>query len=321
MSTIAIVKKCMENERDFILSHSDPNDKVLFFDDEKQLLLSEAIDNIEIVLGEPEIDTVLALKKLKWLQMTWAGANKYTTHPELFENITLTSASGAYGDVISEYIISGVLALYRNLFLYRNQLKDGGWNRIEKEGTLEGKRALILGTGNIGIETAKRLKVFGTEAIGICRTNKDNIPYFDAVYTNEYLDREVEKADIVIIALPGTKETANMFDKDRIAKLKPDSILVNIGRGIIVDTDALTEALSNNRIQGAVLDVTNPEPLPDNHPLRIMENVVLTPHISGIGWGDNKYTRMKILDIFCDNLKKYKDGKVLKNIIDFNKGY
>lgn len=214
MSTIAIVKKCMENERDFILSRSDPNDKVLFFDDEKQLLLSETIDNIEIVLGEPEIDTVLALKKLKWLQMTWAGANKYTTHPELFENITLTSASGAYGDVISEYIISGVLALYRNLFLYRNQLKDGGWNRIEKEGTLEGKRALILGTGNIGIETAKRLKVFGTEAIGICRTNKDNIPYFDAVYTNEYLDREVEKADIVIIALPGTKETANMFDKD-----------------------------------------------------------------------------------------------------------
>ena len=321
MSTIAIVKKCMENERDFILSHSDPNDKVLFLDDEKQLLLSEAIDNIEIVLGEPEIDTVLALKKLKWLQMTWAGANKYTTHPELFENITLTSASGAYGDVISEYIISGVLALYRNLFLYRNQLKDGGWNRIEKEGTLEGKRALILGTGNIGIETAKRLKVFGTEAIGICRTNKDNIPYFDAVYTNEYLDREVEKADIVIIALPGTKETANMFDKDRIAKLKPDSILVNIGRGIIVDTDALTEALSNNRIQGAVLDVTNPEPLPDNHPLRFMENVVLTPHISGIGWGDNKYTRKKILDIFCDNLKKYKNGKVLKNIIDFNKGY
>ena len=321
MSTIAIVKKCMENERDFILSHSDPNDKVLFLDDEKQLLLSEAIDNIEIVLGEPEIDTVLALKKLKWLQMTWAGANKYTTHPELFENITLTSASGAYGDVISEYIISGVLALYRNLFLYRNQLKDGGWNRIEKEGTLEGKRALILGTGNIGIETAKRLKVFGTEAIGICRTNKDNIPYFDAVYTNEYLDREVEKADIVIIALPGTKETANMFDKDRIAKLKPDSILVNIGRGIIVDTDALMEALSNNRIQGAVLDVTNPEPLPDNHPLRIMENVVLTPHISGIGWGNNKYTRMKILDIFCDNLKKYKDVKVLKNIIDFNKGY
>ncbi|MDO4965851.1 MAG: D-2-hydroxyacid dehydrogenase [Lachnospiraceae bacterium] len=321
MSTIAIIKKCLVNERDFVLSHIDSDDKVLFFDDEKQLLSSDTLDSIEIVLGEPDIDTVLAMKKLKWLQMTWAGANKYTTSPELFENIILTSASGAYGDVISEYIISGVLALYRNLFLYRGQLKDGGWNRIDKEGTLEGKRALILGTGNIGTETARRLKVFGTEAIGICRTNKDSIPCFDAVYTNEYLDREIEKADIVIIALPGTKETADMFNKNRIAKLKPDSILVNVGRGIIVDTDALTDALANNRIQGAVLDVTNPEPLPDNHPLRFMENVVLTPHISGIGWGENKYTRMKILDIFCDNLKKYRDGEVLNNVIDFNKGY
>lgn len=321
MSIIAIEKKCMENERDFILSHVGPDDEVLFFDDEKQLLSSDALENIEIVLGEPDIDTVLAMKKLKWLQMTWAGANKYTSSPELFENIILTSASGAYGDVISEYIISGILALYRNLFLYRSQLKDGGWDRIEKEGTLEGKRALILGTGNIGIETAKRLKVFGAETIGMCRTNKDNIPYFDAVYTNEYLDREIEKADIVIIALPGTKETADMFNKERLAKLKADSILVNVGRGIIVDTDALTDALSSNRIQGAVIDVTNPEPLPDNHPLRFMENVVLTPHISGIGWGENKYTRMKILDIFCENLEKYRDGEALRNVIDFNKGY
>ena len=321
MSTIAIIKKCMENERDFILSHIDSDDKVLFFDDEKQLLLSDNLDNIEIAFGELDIDTVLAMKKLKWLQMTWAGANKYTTSPEAFKNITLTSASGAYGDVISEYVIAGILALYRNLFLYRSQLKDGGWNRIDKEGTLEGKRALILGTGNIGTETAKRLKVFGTETIGICRTNKDNVPYFDAVYTNEYLDREIGKADIVIITLPGTKETANMLNKERIAKLKPDSLLVNIGRGMIVDTDALTDALINNRIQGAVLDVTNPEPLPDNHPIRTMENVVLTPHISGIGWGDNKYTRMKILNIFCDNLEKYRTGAELNNIIDFNKGY
>lgn len=321
MSTIAIIKKCLENERDFILSHIDPKDKVFFFDNENKLLLSDILDNIEIAFGEPDIETVLAMKKLKWLQMTWAGANKYTSSPELFGNIILTSASGAYGDVISEYIISGVLALYRNLFLYRSQLKDGGWNRIDKEGTLEGKRALILGTGNIGIETAKRLKVFGTQAIGICRTNKDNIPYFDAVYTNEYLDREIEKADIVIIALPGTKETADLFDKERIAKMKQDSILVNVGRGMIVDTDALTDALNNNCIQGAVLDVTNPEPLPENHPIRSMENVVLTPHISGIGWGENKYTRMKIIDIFCDNLEKYRDGEKLRNLIDFNKGY
>ena len=321
MSTIAIVKDCMESEKEFILSHADANDKVLFFDDEKQLLLSDDLENIEIVLGEPDIETILAMKNLKWLQMTWAGANKYTPSPELFENKILTSASGAYGDVISEYIISGILALYRNLFLYRSQLRDGGWSRIDKEDSLEGKRALILGTGNIGIETAKRLKVFGTETVGIRRTNKDDIPYFDAIYTNEYLDTEIEKADIVIIALPGTKETAGMFNKNRISKMKSDALLVNVGRGFIVDTVALTDALNSNSIKGAVLDVTDPEPLPDNHPIRFMENVVLTPHISGIGFGENKYTRMKILNIFCDNLKRYNEGKDLNNIIDFNKGY
>ena len=103
--------------------------------------------------------------------------------------------------------------------------------------------------------------------------------------------------------------------------MKANAILVNVGRGFIVNTDELTNALQKGFLRGAVLDVTDPEPLPENHPLRYMENVILTPHISGISWGENQFTRKRILDIFCENLKRDKNNEPKKNMIDFNKGY
>ena len=126
---------------------------------------------------------------------------------------------------------------------------------------------------------------------------------------------------MVIITLPGTIETAGMFDAERIKKMKANAILVNVGRGFVVNTDELTNALQKGLLRGAVLDVTDPEPLPKKHPLRSMENVLLTPHISGIGWGENKFTRKRILDIFCENMKRDSNNEPKMNIIDFSKGY
>ena len=261
------------------------------------------------------------MKKLRWIQISIAGANKYTSVPNFPDSITITSASGAYGHVISEYIISGILALKKNLFLYRKQMRNGDWHRIEGDDTLEGKRVLILGTGNIGYETAKKLKCFGCYTVGISRTLDKNLEYFDELYTNDTVDIQLQSADVVVIALPGTKETAEMFDEKRIVKMKESAILVNVGRGFIVNTEALTKALQQGVISGAVLDVTEPEPLPVNHTLRDMENVVLTPHISGISWGKNMFTRKRILEIFCENLKHDISNETKKNIIDFGKGY
>lgn len=321
MRIIAIIKKCLECEKELILSSVEKEDKVLFFDNEEELIKSEDYTNIEIVFGEPEHSTIQSMKNLRWIQMTWAGANKYTTIPDFPNNIILTSASGAYGCVISEYVISGILALLKNLLSYRAQVKSGGWNQIEGDDTLEGKRVLILGTGNIGQETAKKLKCFGAHTIGIHRNLSNKKLPFDEVYTIERLDMQLQSADVVIIALPGTAETTGMFDMERIKKMKASAILVNVGRGFIVNTDELTNALRNGLLRGAVLDVTEPEPLPEKHPLRDMENVVLTPHISGISWGGNMCTRKRILDIFCENLMRDKNDKLKKNIIDFSKGY
>lgn len=321
MRVIAVIKKCFDYEKNMILSSADTNDKIMFFENENELLNSDYYEKIDIIFGEPEIKTIKLMKNLRWIQMTWAGANKYTSIAKFPDNITVTGASGAYGFVISEYIISGILALYKNLFLYRLQIKSGDWDKIEGNETLEGKRVLILGTGDIGQETAKKLKCFGAYTVGICRTNKNILYAFDEMYTFHSLDTQLKVADIVVVALPGTDETRSMIDANRLKLMKSDSIFVNVGRGFIVDTDNLTKALQDGLIKGAVLDVTEPEPLPTIHPLRNMENVLLTPHISGISWGENKFTRKRILEIFCDNIKRDELNQSKKNIIDFNKGY
>lgn len=126
----------MKYEKNLILSAVEKEDKVLFFNNEKELLESKDFEDVEIILGEPELSTIRAMKNLRWIQMTWAGANKYTIEPDFPENITLTNSSGAYGCVISEYIVSGILALIKNLFAYRTQMQDGGWSKIEGEDTL-----------------------------------------------------------------------------------------------------------------------------------------------------------------------------------------
>ena len=321
MRTIAITKPCVETERKQILSAVGAADKVLFFDSEQEMLESGECANIDVVLGEPDLSAIHAMKKLRWIQMTWAGANKYTSAPDYPEGVVLTSASGAYGHVISEYILAGLLALNKKLLLYRAQLQDGGWSRLADDDTMEGKRVLILGVGDIGEETAKKLKAFGAYPVGICRTPGRTSPFFEEIYTVEQLDAELPMADIVVIALPGTAETAKMFDAERISRMKPSAVLANVGRGFIVDTDALTDALLNGVIKGAVLDVTDPEPLPEQHPLRFMENVILTPHVSGIGWAENMFTRKRILDIFCANIRREQENTPKKNVIDFRKGY
>lgn len=321
MRKIAITKSCLEHEKELILSSVEKEDEVLFFDSEKELLESKECENVEVVFGEPEYSTIRCMKKLRWIQMTWAGANKYTSVPDFPDDIIVTSASGAYGCVISEYIVSGILALYKKLFLYRAQMENGGWDKIAGDDTLDGRRVLILGTGNIGQETAKKLRCFGTYTVGICRTPGKKQTDFDEMYTIECLDTQLQEADVVIIALPGTAETAGLFDVERISKMKASAILVNVGRGFIVNTEDLTDALLKGLLAGAVLDVTEPEPLPEKHPLRHMEKVVLTPHISGISWGENKFTRKRILEIFCENIKRDRNNEPKMNMIDFSKGY
>lgn len=319
MRRIAILKTCNEQETAFLRASVEQEDALFFFESEEAL--SSMSDRIDIILGEPSMETVLSMKSLRWIQMTWAGANKYTSAGNFPPHVTLTSASGAFGGVISEHVLAGILALYKNLLTYRTQLQKGQWQLLSGDATLEGKRALILGTGNIGQETAKKLKAFGAYTVGICRNCREIPAFFDECYTVSALDTQLPTADLLIIALPGTKETRGLLDRTRIGMLKRSAILVNVGRGFVVDTEALTCALEKGNLRGAVLDVTDPEPLPPDHRLRFLDNVILTPHVSGISWGENQFTRQRILEIFRENLRRDSQGIPLKNVIDFISGY
>lgn len=319
--TIAVLPEFTVREMEKLRSAVGSTDSLLFLGSVEELCASPELNQVDIVFGEPDIALIRKMEKLRWVQMTWAGANKYTCERDFPSNVKLTCASGAFGVVISEYVISGILALYRNLYAYRVQMERGGWEWIEQDETLEGKRVLVVGTGNIGQETAKKLKCFGAYIVGISNTRKEQLPNFDELYTVECLDKQLDSADVIILSLPGTEKTKGMFNKERLKNVKKKAIIVNVGRGSVLDTDALTAQLQNGEIGGAVIDVVDPEPLPQTHPLRFMKHVILTPHISGVSWGTNTYTRNRILDIFCENLKLDSQGKELNHIIDWEKGY
>lgn len=319
MRTIAILKECTQSEKKKLFSAVLPEDEIRFFTGEQDFLNSGM--DAQIIFGEPSPDTVATLKSLRWVQMTWAGANKYTSGVTFPTDVKLTTASGAFGVAISEHILAGVLSLYKHLRTYQSQLRNGLWEPLGSGDTLEKKRALIVGAGDIGTETAKKLKAFGAFTVGICRTRHQLPSVFDEAYGVDALDTQLPLADLVILALPGTAETKGLFHAERIERIKSGAVLVNVGRGFVVDTDALTNALTDGQLRGAVLDVTDPEPLPADHPLRYMEHVILTPHVSGISWGENDFTKQRILEIFCENLRRDSLGNPLKNQVDFLRGY
>lgn len=321
MRRIAVTKNLTDDEKAYILDNVAKTDVVDFFASERLLADSDVCKDVEIVLGEPNIETISGMPNLRLIQMSWAGANKYTSSPAGLSDVTVATASGAYGYAISEYILGGLIALYRNTFTYRETMSAGEWKPILEEDTVEGKRTLILGVGDIGTETAKRIKAFGSIPVGMGRSEREVPEGFDEYYTIDDLDTQLPLADIVVIALPGTAETAGMFDSKRFELMKAGSILVNVGRGFIVDTSALIGALNGGHLYGAVIDVMDPEPLPADSPLRKMKNVVLTPHVSGMGWGKNMHTRKRILDIFLENLRRDSKGDDYINVVDFKLGY
>lgn len=314
MRKIAVLKDCLPAEKALLLSAAENDDELYFSSQWNE-------EEIDIVFGEPDADAIHAMKRLRWIQMSWAGANKYTSMESFPAGITLTSASGAFGPVISEHVLAGILSLYKNLPRYRDEMQAGNWQLLFGDEALEGKTALILGAGNIGQETAKRLKAFGVYTISIRRTPGEKPPCFDEIYTVDALDALLNRADMVIVTLPGTEQTRGLINKERLQKMKTGAIFANVGRGFVVDTQALTSVLETGALRGAVLDVTDPEPLPENHPLRKLNNVILTPHVSGISWGENLTTRKRILDIFCENLRRDAQGLPLKNTINFETGY
>lgn len=289
--------------------------------DSEPMLRYAAFRTAEIIIGEPKEEELALAPSLRWLQLTCAGAERYVGAECFPSGVQLTNVSGAFGVTVSEHVLAGVLALCRHLpayrtYAYRTVARPAGTEKL-----LFGAVAMVYGTGDLGAQTAKRLKAFGMKVIGVCRSRRPQSEDFDRIITMAEADRFLPMADLVVGCLPETKLTRGYFGKERIDSMKRDAIFVNVGCGSLADTEALASALQEGRLFGAVLDVTDPEPLPSEHPLRHLRNVVLTPHVAGIGFGGAPETERKIASICCDNLRRYVSGWPLRNQIDFSTGY
>lgn len=279
----------------------------------------EQLQEADILLGNVPVGRLEQAVNLKWLQLNSSGSDAYAKKGVIPESTLLTNATGAYGLAISEHLVGVTFFLVKKLgYYYRNQWK-AQWTDEGPVQAIEGSKTLVIGLGNIGGGYARKMSLLGSRVTGIRRTVSECPDYLEAIGTYEDLDTFLPEADIVAMALPNTPQTYHIMSAERLAKMKPGSILLNVGRGNAVDQDALVFALQRGNLAGASIDVTEPEPLPADHPLWKCENLLLTPHVSG-GYHLQE-TLDYIVDLFIDNLGRYAAGKELRNPVDRKTGY
>jgi len=279
----------------------------------------ETIAEAHIIIGNPPIEMIKHARNLKWLQLNSAGADMYVKDGVLKEGVLLTNATGAYGLAISEHMIGVLLEIFKKLHYYRDNQNNSLWKDEGEVKSIYGSTVLIVGLGDIGGEFGKRIKALGGYTIGIRRSNTNKPEYLDELYLMDKLDEVLPKADVVALSLPATKDTYKLFSAEKLSKMKDGAVLINVGRGTCIDTEALCNSLESGKLLGAALDVTDPEPLPKEHRLWTIKNAIITPHISGDY--HLKETHNRIVRIAVENLRAYLKGEDLKNIVDFSTGY
>ena len=282
-------------------------------------LTPEDVAWAQVLLGNVPPTYLTGSPQLEWMQTGSAGVEDYIKPGVLAENTLLTNATGAYGLAISEHMLGMLLELFKKLELYRDAQKDVQWKSLGAVKAVYGSTVLVLGMGDIGGEFGKRCKALGAKVIGVRRSNRQKPDYADEVHLLEDLDQLLPQADVVAITLPGTEATRGLISRERLAKMKEGAVLLNVGRGYIVDTPALCEALESGHLSGAGVDVTEPEPLPADHPLWRIPTAVVTPHVSG--FYHLRQTHERIVGIFAENLEHFRKGEPLRNQVDFSTGY
>ncbi len=282
--------------------------------------LAARIGDYEVIYGHAAPSQLKNAENLRWLCTDFAGVEPYLD-PAVWPrpDCLLSNSSGAYGPSISEHIVMVFLMLLRRMPEYQAALADRQWPYYTPIRSITGSHAVLLGTGDIGRNTARRLKALGASVTGVCRSGRSSEPAFDRVVPTGELDAVLPRADVLIMALPATRETVGILSRKRIALLPSAAFVINVGRGTAIDQDALVEALQSRRLAGAALDVMTPEPLPADHPLWTCPNTILTPHVSGnMSLG---LTCDLDVDMFLKDLARYAAGELPENLVDRTRGY
>ncbi|MFC8126972.1 D-2-hydroxyacid dehydrogenase [Streptomyces sp. NPDC057302] len=268
-----------------------------------------------IALGNPGADRVARAPQLRWMQLASVGIDRYVglDWPALEGRLTVTNLGGLFADPVAETCLAGILALYRGVDVLAGLRAGESWSKLDVRPGLRllgGANVLILGKGSIALRLAELLAPFGCSVAHFARSDGH-------LRTRQELDARLPEFDIVVGLLPDTADTADLFDRRRVDRLRPGAVFVNAGRGTLADETALVAALASGRLGGAVLDVTREEPLPAGHPLWSCPNVILTQHTAG---GSREETE-RILDLFADNCRRLADGEPLRNVVRWSQGY
>ncbi len=279
----------------------------------------EDVDWAEILLGNINTNLLHGSPNLLWAQTNSAGVEGYTNAGKLHENAMLTNATGAYGLAISEHMLAMLMMVQKKFELYRDAQHQMQWKPQGEIKSVYGSIILVLGMGDIGGEFAKRCKSLGAYVIGMRRTKRSKPDYVDEICTADELDAVLPRADVVAVSLPGTEKTAHMLSRERIESMKDGSILLNVGRGKVIDTEAMCDALESGKLWGAGLDVTDPEPLPADHRLWKIPTAFITPHISGFYYLPETHER--VINILVENLGRFYRGEPLINRVNTSEGY
>lgn len=279
------------------------------------------LKDAHIIIGEPRNEELSLCGHLELLQSPCSGVNYYINGGAFPQNAILCSATGCYGNLIAEHMLAMTLALCRRLPEYQDLQRRHAWTRLYYDKPLEGSTVLILGAGDIGTTLAKFLRPMVGKIIGVRRAAREFPDCFDDMITLSRLDDFLGEADFILCALPHTPETVGLLSAQRLQKMKKDAVLVNGGRGSLIDQEALCRLLQAGHFWGVGLEVTNPEPLPESHPLWDAPRCMITPHAAGNTFAPDSPLVAKIWDFMIRNLTNYLEGSPLMSRVDFAAGY
>lgn len=260
--------------------------------------------------------------RVGWIQATSAGIGELVArhrYAERMPGTVLTTASGVHAQPLAEFCLLTMTAFTRALPRLSRDQRARRWERFAGS-DLAGRAVLIYGYGAIGTCVGRAARALGMRVIGIKRSVEGlDTASLDAdeLYTPDALREHLPRADILVLAAPLTPETEGVIDREALALLPPGAVLVNVGRGSLVDEPALVDALRSGRLGGAGLDVFEEEPLPPSSPLWDLPNVIVSPHSAGTSDRENE----RITDLFRDNLRRFLDGEPLRNVFDAERRY
>lgn len=318
MRTILCLPTLTKDQQERI-SRVAAGNRVLF---DRKMLTEQDYREAEVVLGwTSQVKEALERgdSNIRWIQSPSSGVDHFPLQLLKEQGVLLTDASGVHANSVSESAMAMMLGFARGIAAAVRNQSEKIWDRAMPMAELGGKTLAIAGAGQIGSRLAQLAKAFGMRVIAVRRSGS---PMAEADETLDAgrLNEALQQADYVVNILPLTQETRHLFDEERFAQMKNTAYFINVGRGKTVRTDHLVKALESGQIAGAGLDVFEEEPLPPDHPLWTMKNVILTPHNAGGLTPENKE---RTVQLFIANLELYLSGQAeaMKNLVDFQKQY